>query len=134
MLDAPPPTYNASSADRRGSDPQEDLQGDPSPPSYTPPTKFTIGKQTTLEPLVGIVQIKSHLALLHAFAELKKRVEGVDLARLPPHVPEQSDRRWTWFVGLAVERYVDSFSPHLYTNLCCCNVQFRCLVREPLTA
>ena len=78
------------------------------PPTYTAPTQFSIGSQLTTEPLVKITQIKAHLALLHAFAELKKKVEGLGLRQkwTIPQMPEDCERRWPWFVGLAVQRSV----------------------------
>ena len=85
----------------------------PQPPRtyYTAPTQFSIGSHFTPEPLVKISQIKAHLALLHAFAELKKKVEGLQKKRTIPQMPEDRERRWPWFVGLAVHRSV----------LICCN-------------
>ena len=49
-------------------------------PTYTAPTNFSIGSQLT-EPLVNISQIKAHLALLHAFAELKNEVDRLATVR-----------------------------------------------------
>ncbi|KAF8816814.1 hypothetical protein BYT27DRAFT_7333232 [Phlegmacium glaucopus] len=74
-----------------------------SPPTYIAPTQFKIGFEGTQEPLVNISQVKGHLALLHAFAELKKQVEGLQEAI--PHMPADLERRWAWFVALAVERF-----------------------------
>ncbi|KAI6101714.1 hypothetical protein EV401DRAFT_1876405 [Pisolithus croceorrhizus] len=56
--------------------------------------------------LVTPSQLKGHLALLHAFHELKKKVqEGVD-DRFPEYTQTLGgERRWTWFVALAVERF-----------------------------
>ena len=103
-------------------------------PTYTAPTQFSIGSQLTPEPLVKISQIKAHLVLLRAFAELKNEVEGlqeegtipqilVDLKRRwasPPlpadlerqwafplaQMPVDLERKWPWFVALAVQRSV----------------------------
>ena len=93
-------------------------------PRYTAPTQFSIGSQLTPEPLVKISQIKAHLALLHAFAELKNEVEGlqeleeleegtiprmsVNLERrwASPQMPADLERKWPWFVALAVQRSV----------------------------
>jgi len=56
---------------------------------------------------VKIPEIKGHLALLHAFAELKKQVDGDKVTvQVAPNVTLNRERRWTWFVGVAVERYV----------------------------
>ena len=75
------------------------------PPTYTAPTQFSIGSHITPEPLVNIPQIKAHLALLHAFAELKNEVEGLKEGAIP-QMPADLERRWAWFVALAVQRFV----------------------------
>ncbi|KAF7375454.1 hypothetical protein MSAN_00433300 [Mycena sanguinolenta] len=54
------------------------------------------------EPFVHIAQIEDHLRLLQAFAELKISVEGMD-DRI--EMPSDKELRWSWFVGLAVERF-----------------------------
>ncbi|KAJ7683221.1 hypothetical protein B0H17DRAFT_1074432 [Mycena rosella] len=79
----PPPSTNAPS-------------GAPeAPPVYSAPGT---------KPLVSIPQIKNHLALLHAFAELKLKVE--DMAELGiSHLPSDQEPRWAWFIGLSVERF-----------------------------
>jgi len=102
---APPPAYNSPTPGR-----QVDANNTEAlpPPNYTPPTKFTIGSSTTTQPLVRIVEVKGHLALLHAFSELKNQVDAL---KVPvPHVPADKERKWAWFVALAVERCV--ISPH----------------------
>jgi len=110
MADQNPPAYSEKGV--RDSDVAPPL---PPPPqsytvqtvtaeTYTAPTQFEIGSQTTPEPLVKISQVKCHLALLHAFAELKKQVEG--LQEPIPQMPADLEKRWAWFVGLAVERSV----------------------------
>ena len=87
------------------------------PPTYTAPTQFSIGSQLTPEPLVNISQIKAHLALLHAFAELKNEVEGLQEGTIP-QMSADLEGRWLWFVGLAVQRsvliYCDSGYFHIY--------------------
>lgn len=74
------------------------------PPTYEPPTRFTIGGAVTSEPLVSIQQIKGHLALLRQFAELKAQIQAYSTAGM--NNLEDADAKWAWFVGLAVERYV----------------------------
>jgi hypothetical protein len=92
MADQTPPAYSTT-----------DNNSDVPPPSYTAPTpEFGIGFQRISEPLVNISQVKGHLVLLNAFAELKKQVEG--LQELIPHMPDDLEKRWAWFVALAVER------------------------------
>ena len=81
------------------------------PPTYTAPTRFSIGSQLT-PALVNISQIKAHLVLLHAFAELKNEVERLQESMIPlalmaaPDLRVQVEKRWAWFVALAVLRSV----------------------------
>ena len=77
----------------------------PPPPTYTVPTRFTIGQSLTDGPLVSVPEIKAHLALLHAFAELKDSVDAVKRP-IVVNVPQDKEKRWAWFVGCAVERCV----------------------------
>ena len=97
MTEPIPPAYSAT-ADNNVESP------DVPPPTYTAPTQFNIGARRTSEPLVNISQLKGHLALLHAFAELKRQVEG--LQERIPEMPADLERRWAWFIALAVERSV----------------------------
>lgn len=97
----PPPAYNVTSAESQPADPEVQ---DNVLPDYTPPTQFTIGSSKTTAPLVSIPQIKGHLALLHAFAELRKRVESTEFSLF--NIPKEADRKWAWFVALAVERCI----------------------------
>ncbi|TFK33261.1 hypothetical protein BDQ12DRAFT_738863 [Crucibulum laeve] len=58
-------------------------------------------------PLVGISQLKMHLALLNSFSAMKATIGdlgGADKISIPD-MPEDQERRWAWFVGLAVERF-----------------------------
>ena len=73
-------------------------------PRYTFPTKFKVGRVFTDGLLVNIDQIKGHLALLYAFSNLKAEVDELDLGI--QNIPDDREKRWAWFVGLAVERYV----------------------------
>lgn len=73
------------------------------------PTTYRIGKNILDSPLVVREQVKAHLTLLEAFHHLKKTIQGAkpDDLRLPSEVALLDlDRRWAWFVGLAVDRYV----------------------------
>ncbi|KAF8191598.1 hypothetical protein K438DRAFT_1591296 [Mycena galopus ATCC 62051] len=56
------------------------------------------------KPFVHASQIKDHLALLNAFAELKISVEGMTNAGIR-HLPSDNERRWALFIGMAVERF-----------------------------
>ena len=98
MADQIPPAYSTSDNVNTTDNPGP-------PPTYTTPTQFSIGSQLTPEPFVNISQIKSHLALLHAFAEFKKEVEGLKEGTIP-QMPADLERRWAWFVALAVQRSV----------------------------
>ena len=69
------------------------------PPQYTFPESFNIGTRQT-PPLVDSAQLKGHLALLHSFALLRSQIDGLSASV----VLEDKDRRWAWFVSLAVER------------------------------
>ena len=94
MTEQIPPSYSNTTTE------VEDC--DVSLPTYTAPRQFNIGSQCTSEPLINISQVKGHLILLHAFAEFRKQVEGLQEAI--PNMPVDLERRWAWFVGLAVER------------------------------
>ncbi|KAG6915916.1 hypothetical protein DXG01_009286 [Tephrocybe rancida] len=77
------------------------------PPSYDFPQTFAIGAGRTKAPLITSNQVKNHLGLLYAFATLKTRVEGINAERNEeiPFLPQDPERRWAWFVALAVERF-----------------------------
>jgi hypothetical protein len=73
---------------------------------YAFPAKFTIGFRRT-EPLVDITQLKGHLALLNEFAEFRSLIDRLGELEANTKLQETSeskDRRWAWFMGLAVER------------------------------
>ncbi|KIJ16489.1 hypothetical protein PAXINDRAFT_75707 [Paxillus involutus ATCC 200175] len=56
--------------------------------------------------LVTPQQLKGHLALLRAFHALRQTVQAGNDYRFPADVRLlDADRRWTWFVSLAVERF-----------------------------
>lgn len=93
----PPPAYTDTAT------PDSKAYDNHALPEYNLPTQFTIGGSKTSAPLVSILQIKGHLALLHAFAQLRKEVETVDFSM--PDIPPEKERKWAWFVALAVERY-----------------------------
>ncbi|KAI0311521.1 hypothetical protein OF83DRAFT_1150577 [Amylostereum chailletii] len=91
--DPAPPAYTAQPAP-------------PEPPAYQPPTSYRIGPYTLTTPLVSVQHMQTHLALLRAFSDLRAAVqEGTD-PRFPYAVRGlEGERRWTWFVALAVERF-----------------------------
>ncbi|KAF8076954.1 hypothetical protein FPV67DRAFT_440215 [Lyophyllum atratum] len=107
----PEPTTTTTSASAQP--PEYPSLNDP-PPSYAFPQTFAIGSTRTNAPLVTSDQVKGHLTLLHAFATLKAQVEalGAGAKEEIPTMPDDKERRWAWFVGLAVERFerwCDSF-------------------------
>jgi hypothetical protein len=93
MSDYAPPSYEA----------QPGLEA---PPPYTFPTSFRIGSRQTRKLLVTPAQLKGHLALLRAFHSLRCIVDEAKDDRIPAWVKSmESERRWAWYVGLAVERF-----------------------------
>ncbi|KAF8191589.1 hypothetical protein K438DRAFT_1591187 [Mycena galopus ATCC 62051] len=88
-------------------------------PPYAFPDAFPICGHPRTKPFVRASQIKDHLALLNAFAELKVFVTRHLTSALPfflssveemtnvgvPYLPLNDERRWTCFVGMAVERF-----------------------------
>lgn len=81
--------------------------GDVGLPAYSPPTSFTIGTKTLASPLVQVQELKTHLSLLRAFKSLRTTVEEGKVAKWPEIVHGlDPQRRWAWFVGLAVDRYL----------------------------
>ncbi|SJL02690.1 uncharacterized protein ARMOST_06024 [Armillaria ostoyae] len=90
-----PPSYSAQPSGADESD---------GPPSYELPYPLFIGRHAIQTPFVTISQLKGHLCLLKHFASLKEQVEGLDRSKYRD-APEDKERRWSWFVGLAVERF-----------------------------
>ncbi|KAJ7184501.1 hypothetical protein C8R46DRAFT_883048 [Mycena filopes] len=107
MEPAPPPSYSADSpaVDFKAGAKAEAKATSDAPPAYSFPEKFSIGNGRTTEPFVNASQLKDHLALLHAFAELKLSVEAMGPDSGIPHLPTDKEHRWAFFVGLAVERF-----------------------------
>lgn len=97
----PPPVYSATPGPS-----DEPSSSTAQPPSYTFPTRFEIGGTYTQGILVDIPAIKGHLAMLDAFANLKKEVQEITIPIVD--MPYDKEKRWAWFVGLAVERYVQN--------------------------
>ncbi|KAH6908085.1 hypothetical protein BKA70DRAFT_1562720 [Coprinopsis sp. MPI-PUGE-AT-0042] len=95
--DAPPPAYGATGTK---SVPANAID---QPPQYTFPTSFRVDGKQTEGVLVTLAQIKGHLALLNAFADLKR---AVATCQDPiPQMPADAEKRWAWFVNLAAERF-----------------------------
>ncbi|SJL02729.1 uncharacterized protein ARMOST_06065 [Armillaria ostoyae] len=79
-------------------------ESDTSSPSYELPYPLFIGRRAIQTPFVSISQLKGHLCLLKHFTSFKERVEGIDHSKYRD-APKDRERRWSWFVGLAVERF-----------------------------
>lgn len=73
---------------------------------------FTIGGRSILRPLVSVEQLRSHLRLLAMFASMKQKVDDPDsdprvAERIPPlAMALPPEKRWIWFLELAVDRCV----------------------------
>lgn len=92
------------------SDIQPGVSSQSLPPQYTLPETFIIGSQR-VNLLVHPQHLKGHLSLLHAFHTLRHTIEAGDVSRLPHDVRTMDpEKRWGWFVNIAVERYVSRFS------------------------
>jgi hypothetical protein len=76
------------------------------PPAYALQSNFSIGTRVTPAPLVSASQLKAHLKLLRAFKSLRVRVEQSPGDFAPDAAALTPEKRWTWFLELAVERYV----------------------------
>ncbi|KAH9049000.1 hypothetical protein EDB84DRAFT_1410083 [Lactarius hengduanensis] len=79
------------------------------------PLTFRIGLHELQDSLVKIKHLKLHLCFLGALHDLRKRVQSEAPATWPPLIRElDGERRWLWFVNLAVERFqrwVEHISP-----------------------
>lgn len=77
------------------------------PLTYAFPSAFMIGNKQTLAPLVTPEQLKGHLGLLRLFRGLRETIDAGEDDRLPAWSMQiEPERRWAWFVALAVERRV----------------------------
>ncbi|KAG2104330.1 uncharacterized protein F5147DRAFT_579917 [Suillus discolor] len=74
----------------------------PKPPQYTLPETFNIGQRSTRH-LIRSYQLRAHLQLLAAFSHLEQRVGASE--NLIAGLESDSEKRWVWFVNLAVERF-----------------------------
>lgn len=80
------------------------LDPNEAPPTYTPPTTFTINNKAA-PTFITTDQLKGHLSLLRLFSELRERITG-ETYKLDWAKNVDPERRWDLFVGLAAERYV----------------------------
>ncbi|THU97514.1 hypothetical protein K435DRAFT_721816 [Dendrothele bispora CBS 962.96] len=90
--------------------PTNDSVSSTSSSSYRLPSSFAIGSKT-IPQLVSIAEVQGHLALLNAFAEFRTKVGGLlggdasEYISVSSLMPEDKEKRWSWFIGLAVERF-----------------------------
>ncbi|KAF7296991.1 hypothetical protein MIND_00931400 [Mycena indigotica] len=75
--------------------------------NLNPPKAFLVGGKQT-PPFVIPSQVQDHLTVLRLFSELRQRVENTSaedlgLEYFPP--ADEKERRWSVFVGYAVERF-----------------------------
>lgn len=71
---------------------------------------FPVGLHELHDPLVQVKHLKLHVLFLGALHDLRRRVESINEASWPPLISElDGERRWSWFVNLAVERQVPNF-------------------------
>ena len=108
----PLPLYTPHNGDMTYTIPdQPSFTNSPPPPPPAVPFRLRSRRQSQLATqnalqLVTPTQLKGHLALLHAFHTLKASVQDGD-GRFPAAAQMlDGQRRWAWFVALAVERYV----------------------------
>lgn len=74
--------------------------------SLSGPASYEIGSTTRTEPLVSVQYLKAHLCLLGAFKSLRTSVENAGDDQLPIlALGLDKSQRWSWFVGLAVDRF-----------------------------
>ncbi|KAJ7684433.1 hypothetical protein DFH06DRAFT_1073106 [Mycena polygramma] len=104
-MEPAPPSYTSVDEQHQSADAPPGPQGTSTPPAYLIPKAFPIGVGRVTKPLLDVSQIKDHLALLDAFAQLKLSVESMSADPEIPYLPSGKELRWAWFVGLAVERF-----------------------------
>lgn len=67
-------------------------------------SSFKIGNRVAPGPLVLTEQLQAHLRLLKAFKDLKDRVQQRPQGLYQPALSLNAEKRWVWFLYLAVER------------------------------
>ena len=82
------------------------MNAHPNPSTYAFSSEFTISSHR-IPSLIHLDQLKGHLALLHAFAELRLQVDKASDTKTwnSAYVPKDKEKRWRWFVAMAVERW-----------------------------
>lgn len=88
----------------------------PTPYTSEDNTFHTIGGNTLNAPFLDCKELKAHLCLLQAFKDLRATVEGSPTVTSKmnawPELARQLDGpdRWSWFLGVAVDRYASRTS------------------------
>ena len=107
--DTPPPRYTTREA---GPSTSTSAHQSAPPPYYPEEVCIPVGGKVPNQSFVTTTQLKVHLGLLRAFRELKNRVTDLEANqdvrnKLPSMAQELGPQdRWTWFLELALERYV----------------------------
>ncbi|KAH9035881.1 hypothetical protein EDB85DRAFT_2211533, partial [Lactarius pseudohatsudake] len=87
------------------------------------PLTFHVGLHELQDSLVKIKHLKLHLCFLGALHDLRKKVQSKTYATWPPLIRElDGERRWSWFVNLAVERFqrwVEHLLPNTFAEFVC---------------
>lgn len=86
------------------------------PPAYVLQKNFQIGTHST-PPLVTPNQLQTHLNLLKAFNDLRTKIEQGGEGLPSATASLDADKRWVWFLQLAVERYEYSYFLFATLNL-----------------
>ncbi|KAH8831565.1 hypothetical protein DL96DRAFT_1812407 [Flagelloscypha sp. PMI_526] len=77
-------------------------------PSYAP-SQYKIGNKT-VDAFLTVDQLRGHLAFINSSCELRKQVDALSpndkFALQVLFLPPDNERKWSWFVGLAVERFI----------------------------
>lgn len=86
-------------------------------PDYPSPVNFKIGSRQVTRALVTVRQLQVHLDVLRAFKNLRIKVEQGSNAFPQIANALNAEKRWRWFLELAVERFVSPnsiYSPLIY--------------------
>ncbi len=108
MSDSEPPPYSESHEPSPLYSPSQPLASSSScSRDRDNPLTFHVGLRELQDSLVQIKHLKLHLCFLGALHDLRKRAESAADASWPSLIRElDGERRWSWFVNLAVERSV----------------------------
>ena len=111
MTNSEPPPYSESQESSPLYSPTSQPLASSSSQSRENLLTFHVGLRELQDSLVQIKHLKIHLCFLGALQDLRRRVESVADASWPPLIRElDAERRWLWFVTLAIERSVFPWS------------------------